>query len=110
MSEPLNPSPLLAELQRLLAAQDAIALMPTPMLDMSVGSMGADPMSAVAIVDMQQQIGVLVLEATDENLIKAYRELMANQAAWLVKHCSPRSSDVTSTSDRTQDCPYDCRG
>jgi hypothetical protein len=74
MSEPLNPSPLLAELQRLLAAQDAIALMPTPMLDMSVGSMGADPMSAVAIVDMQQQIGVLVLEATDENLIKAYRE------------------------------------
>jgi hypothetical protein len=64
----------LAELQQLLAAQDAIALMPTPVLDMSVGSIGADPMSAVAIVDMQQQIGELVVEATDEDLIKAYRE------------------------------------
>ncbi len=74
MSEPLNASPLMAELQRLLAAQDAIALMPTPMLDMSVGSMGADPMSAVAIVDMQQQIGALVAGATDEGLIKAYQE------------------------------------
>ena len=74
MSEPLNASPLLAELQRLLAAQDATVLMPTPMLDMSVGSMGADPMSAVAIVDMQQQIGVLVAGATDEDLIKAYQE------------------------------------
>ena len=74
MSELLNASPLLAELQRLLAAQDAIALMPTPVLDMSVGSMGADPMSAVAIVDMQQQIVELVVRATDEDLIKAYRE------------------------------------
>jgi hypothetical protein len=74
MSEPLNASPLLAELQQLLGAQDAIALMPTPVLDMSVGSIGADPMSAVAIVDMQQQIGELVVEATDEDLIKAYRE------------------------------------
>jgi hypothetical protein len=74
MSEPLNASPLLAELHQLLAAQDAIALMPTPVLDMSVGSIGADPMSAVAIVDMQQQIGELVVEATDEDLIKAYRE------------------------------------
>ena len=74
MSDPLNASPLLAELQRLLAAQDATVLMPTPMLDMSVGSMGADPMSAVAIVDMQQQIVELVVRATDEDLIKAYRE------------------------------------
>jgi len=74
MSEPLNASPLLAELQRLMAAQDAVALMPTPVFDMSVGSMGADPMSAVAIVDIQQQIGVLVVEATDDDLIKAYRE------------------------------------
>ncbi len=74
MSEPLNASPLLAELQQLLAAQDAIALMPTPELDMSVGSMGADPMSVVAIVDVQQQIGALVVKATDEDLIKAYRE------------------------------------
>jgi hypothetical protein len=74
MSEPLNASPLLAELQRLLSAQDVIALMPTPVLDMSVGSMWADPMSAVAIVDMQQQIVELVVRATDEDLIKAYRE------------------------------------
>ena len=50
MSEPLIASPLLAELQRLLAAQDVIALMPTPGIDTSVGSMWADPMSAVAIV------------------------------------------------------------
>jgi len=74
MSEPLNASPLLAELQQLLAAQDAIALMPTPELDMSVGSMGADPMSVVAIVDVQQQISALVVKATDEDLIKAYHE------------------------------------
>ncbi|NII58923.1 hypothetical protein [Sphingomonas aerolata] len=74
MSEPLNASPLLAELQRLLSAQDVIALMPTPVLDMSVGSMWADPRSAVAIVDMQQQIIELVVGATDEDLIKAYRE------------------------------------
>jgi hypothetical protein len=74
MYEPLSASPLLAELQRLLAAQDAIAFMPTPELDMSVGSMGVDPMSAVAIVDVQQQIGALVVKATDEDLIKAYRE------------------------------------
>jgi hypothetical protein len=74
MSKPLNASPLLAELQKLLAAQDAIALMPTPELDMSVGSMGADPMSVVAIVDVQQQIAALVVKATDEDLIKAYRE------------------------------------
>ncbi|MBD8471179.1 MULTISPECIES: hypothetical protein [unclassified Sphingomonas] len=74
MSEPLIASPLLAELQRLLAAQDVIALMPTPGIDTSVGSMWADPMSAVAIVDMQQQIVELVGGATDEDLIKAYRE------------------------------------
>jgi hypothetical protein len=74
MSAPLNASPLLAELQRLLAAQHAIAFMPTPPLDMLIGSMDADPMSAVAIVDIQQQIGDLVVGATDEDLIKAYRE------------------------------------
>ena len=74
MSEPLNASPLLAELQRLLSAQDVMALMPTPVLDISAGSMWADPMSAVAIVDMHQQIVELVAGATDEDLIKAYRE------------------------------------
>lgn len=74
MPEPLSASPLLAELRRLLTAQDAIALMPTPMLDMSVGSMGVDPMSAAAIVEMQGQIGALVAEATDDDLIKGYQE------------------------------------
>ncbi|MDQ0836970.1 hypothetical protein [Sphingomonas faeni] len=74
MSEPLSASPLLAELRRLFSAQDSIALMPTPMLDMSVGSMGVDPMSASAIVEMQNQIGALVAKATDQDLIKAYHE------------------------------------
>lgn len=74
MSEPRQASPLLAELQRLLNAQDAIALMPTPMIDMSIGSMSVDPMSSSAIVEMQQEIGALVAEATDEDLIKAYQE------------------------------------
>lgn len=60
MSEPRQASPLLAELQRLLNAQDAIALMPTPMIDMSIGSMSVDPMSSSAIVEMQHEIGTLV--------------------------------------------------
>jgi hypothetical protein len=75
MSEPLHASPLLSELQRLLAAQHAIAFMPTLPLDMSIEPMDADPMSAIAIVDFQQQIGELAVEATDEDLIKAYREI-----------------------------------
>jgi hypothetical protein len=74
MSDPLHASPLLSELQRLLAAQHAIAFMPTPPLDMSSEPMDANPMSAIAIVDVQQQIGALVVKATDEDLIKAYRE------------------------------------
>lgn len=74
MSEPRYASPLLGELQRLLNAQDAIALMPTPMLDMSVGSMGVDPMSSYAIVEMQEEISALVAEATDADLIKAYQK------------------------------------
>jgi hypothetical protein len=74
MTEPLNASPLLAELRRLFSAQDAVALMPTPMLDMSIGTMSVDPMAAVAIVDMQQEIGALIGEATDADLIEAYRE------------------------------------
>jgi hypothetical protein len=74
MSEPRHASPLLAELQRLLNAQDAIALMPTPMLDMSVGSMGVDPMASSAIVEMQAEIGALVAQATDSDLIAAYHE------------------------------------
>jgi hypothetical protein len=67
MSEPLHASPLLSELQRLLAAQHAIAFMPTLPLDMSI--------EPIAIVDFQQQIGELAVEATDEDLIKAYREI-----------------------------------
>ena len=74
MSEPCHPSPLLAELQRLLNAQDAIALMPTPMLDMSVGSMGVDPMASSAIVEMQGEFGTLVAQVTDADLIAAYQE------------------------------------
>ncbi|RYE95173.1 MAG: hypothetical protein EOO77_43385 [Oxalobacteraceae bacterium] len=74
MSEPHRPSSLLAELQRLLNAQDAIALMPTPMLDMSVGSIGVDPMASSAIVEMQGEIGALVAEATDIDLVRAYQE------------------------------------
>ena len=74
MSDPRHASPLLAELHRLLNAQDAIALMPTPMLDMSVGSMGVDPMSASAIVEMQGEIGTLVAQATDADLMVAYKE------------------------------------
>jgi hypothetical protein len=41
--------------------------------------MWADPMSAVAIVDMQQQIGELVVGATDDDLIKAYKETDGEQ-------------------------------
>jgi hypothetical protein len=74
MTEPLNASPLLAELRRLFGAQDAVALMPTPMLDMSISTMSVDPMAAVAIVDMQQQISAVIGKATDAELIEAYRE------------------------------------
>ena len=75
MIEPLNASPLLAELRRLVRAQDAISLIPAPMLEMAVGTMGVDPMSAAAIVDMQQEIGALLAEATDADLFKAYQEI-----------------------------------
>jgi hypothetical protein len=74
MSEPRHALPLLAELQRLLNAQEAIALMPTPMLDMSVGSMSVDPMASSAIVGMQEEITALVAQATDSDLIAAYQE------------------------------------
>lgn len=74
MSEPRHASPLLAELQRLLNAQNAIALMPTPMLDMSVGSIGVDPMASSAIVSMQEEISALLAEAKDADLITAYQD------------------------------------
>jgi len=48
MIEPLNASPILAELPRPFSAQDAVALMATAMLDMSVGTMSVDPMFAAA--------------------------------------------------------------
>ncbi len=80
MIEPLNASLLQAELQRLVRAQDAIAVMPDPMPDMSVGTTGVDPMSAAAIVDMQQEISALLAEATDADLVMAYQEIAGEPA------------------------------
>lgn len=74
MSEPLNASPLLAELRRLIYAQDTVALMSPPIPGMSVSSMGLDPMPAAAIVEMQHEISGLVSQATDADLVAAYRE------------------------------------
>ncbi len=80
MSGPLIASSLLAELRRLLSAQDAMALMPPPTLDMWVGTMGVDSMSAAAIVDMQQEISALLTEATDAALVRAYQEIAGEPA------------------------------
>jgi hypothetical protein len=74
MTEPQNASPLLAELRRLSSAQDALALMPTPMLDMSVGSLGVDPMAAMATVDLQHEIDSAIAHASDGDLTSAYQQ------------------------------------
>jgi hypothetical protein len=74
MTEPQTASPLLAELRRLSSAQDALALMPTPMLDMSVGSLGVDPMASMATVDLQHEIDSAIAHASDAELIAAYQQ------------------------------------
>lgn len=74
MSDPTSASPLLAELRRLKSAQDAVTLTSIPMLDMPVGSMSVDPMSAYAVVDMQHKITALIAGATDADLAAAYQE------------------------------------
>ncbi|KQM53916.1 hypothetical protein NHF48_022845 [Sphingomonas sp. H160509] len=74
MTDSLNASPLLSKLRRVLSAQEAVALMPAPMLDTSVGTMSDDPMPAAAIVGMQREISVLLAEATDTDLVKAHQE------------------------------------
>jgi hypothetical protein len=79
MTEPQTASPLLAELRRLSSAQDALALMPTPMLDMSVGSLGVDPMAAMATVDLQHEIGSAIAQASDAELIAAYEQTNGEQ-------------------------------
>lgn len=98
MSEPLNASPLLAELRRLIYAQDTIALMPTPMPGMSVSSMGLDPMPAAAIVEMQHEISALVSQATDADLVAAYRETDSesgsSDAEALVTEIERRNLDI----------------
>lgn len=66
-------SPLLAELRRLSSARDALAQMPTPMLDMSVGNLGVDPMTAMATVDLQHGIGTALVHASDAELLEAYQ-------------------------------------
>lgn len=73
MTEMQTASPLLAELRRLSSAQDALALMPTPMLDMSVGNLGVDPMTAMATVDLQDGIGTALAQASDAELLEAYQ-------------------------------------
>jgi hypothetical protein len=48
--------------------------MPTPMLDMSVGSLGVDPMAAMATVDLQHEIGDAIAQASDAELLAAYQQ------------------------------------
>jgi hypothetical protein len=74
MNESRTTSPLLAELRRLSSAQDALALMPTPMLDMSVGSLGVDPMASMATVDLQHAIDSAIAHASDDELMTAYQQ------------------------------------
>lgn len=107
MTEPLTASPLLAELRRLLGAQNAVALMPTPMLDKSVGTMSVDPMPAVAIVDIQQDISALIREATDADLVEAYRETNGEPAELDVE--ALLGEVKTSTYDGSKDRPHYCR-
>jgi hypothetical protein len=79
MTEPQIASPLLAELRRLSSAQDALALMPTPMLDMSVGSLGVDPMASMATVDLQHEIDSAIAHASDVELMTAYQQTDSEQ-------------------------------
>jgi hypothetical protein len=64
----------LAELRRLSSAQDALALMPTPMLDMSVGSLGVNPMAAMVTVDLQHAIDSAIAHASDGEMMTAYQQ------------------------------------
>jgi hypothetical protein len=74
MTEPQTALLLLAELRRLSSAQDALALMPTPMLDMSVGSLGVDPMASMATVDLQHEIDSAIAHASDADLTTANQQ------------------------------------
>lgn len=74
MTESQSASPLLTELRRLSAAQDALILLPTPMLDMSVSSIGTDPMATMATVEMQGQITSAIAAASDAELVQAYQQ------------------------------------
>lgn len=71
MNESQSASPILTELHRLIAAQDALILLPTPMLDMSVSSIGTDP---IAMVEMQDQITSVIVAASDADLVQAYQQ------------------------------------
>jgi hypothetical protein len=44
------------------------------MLDMSVGSLGADPMAAMATVDLQHAIDSMIAHASDAELMTAYQQ------------------------------------
>jgi hypothetical protein len=48
--------------------------MPTPMLDMSVGSLGVDPMASMATVDLQHEIDSAIAHASGAELTKAYQQ------------------------------------
>jgi hypothetical protein len=43
--------------------------MPTPMLDMSVGSLGVDPMASMATVDLQHEIDSAIGHPVAEALL-----------------------------------------
>jgi hypothetical protein len=48
--------------------------MPTPMLDMSVGSLGVDPMASMATADLQHEIDSAIAHASGAELTKAYQQ------------------------------------
>ncbi|RYF22087.1 MAG: hypothetical protein EOO77_04785 [Oxalobacteraceae bacterium] len=73
MTKSQNVSPLLNELRRLIFAQDSVTHLPTPMLDMSVSNIGGDGMAPAAIVGFQQEIIAVIAEASDAELIAAYK-------------------------------------
>lgn len=79
MTESQTVLPLLAKLRRLSSAQHALALMPTAMLDMSVGNLGLDPMTAIATVDLQHEIDSAIADASDTELTTAYHQTDGEQ-------------------------------
>jgi hypothetical protein len=74
MAGPHTVSPLLVELRRLIFAQEAATVLPTPMIDALVWNLGDDSVPVTSMVDLHQEIIATIAEASDSALFAAYQQ------------------------------------